>query len=50
MSEADLVNTVLQGGAQGVGMVGVFALYLDRRLSGIEAGLKELALAIRTKP
>lgn len=39
MSEIDaLVN----GLAQGAGMVAVFAVYLDRRLVGIENALKDL--------
>ena len=45
-----LLDTAIQGGAQGAGLMAVLALYLDRRLSGIETGLKELASALRGKP
>lgn len=39
MSESEIINALASGGAQGVSMIAVFALYLDRRLLAIERAI-----------
>jgi hypothetical protein len=42
----ELESSVITGFAQGAGMVGVFAIYLDRRLASLEATLNRLVVAL----
>jgi hypothetical protein len=41
----DFESSVINGLAQGAGMVGIFALYLDRRLVAIEAAINRLSVS-----